>query len=140
MTKMQQSYNKTYSTINKIYWKAEDKLHEFSLWFMPVFMIVFIFLGVAQTDYILHKRDRDFSVLSATQQNRKAELFDKIAKLYGKESSLRDSFNYAEMREIRAKREILSKELGSLLKLAPYSSWSYKFYVAIHAITPHKDL
>lgn len=132
MTKIQN----TYKNANRLYWRAEEIVHRLSFYVVPISFLVFIFLAIAQLDYIQNRYKRDFSVLPIEKQKRYEYLKKEELKLYQEESALISRFNFVGAREVGKSRVPMIDETIAISSSAPHSSWSYHFYVAVGAIDP----
>lgn len=119
-----------------MYLKFTTTLHESFLVIFAITVPIFIFLFIAQLDYISNRYKKDFSVLSTEKQERLNYLKKEELRLYAKETTLQNDFRFEEVKQSREKREKMQEELNAIAKEAPHISWAYNFYVAVGAIDP----
>lgn len=119
-----------------MYLKFTTTLHESFLVVCFITVPIFIFLFIAQLDYIQNRYKKDFSVLSIEKGERFNYLKKEELRLYAKETTLQNDFRFEEVKQSRENREKMQEELNAIAKEAPYTSWAYNFYVAVGAIDP----
>lgn len=119
-----------------MYLKFTTTLHESFLVICIITVPIFIFLFIAQLDYIQNRYKKDFSVLSTEKQERLNYLKKEELRLYAKEATLQNDFRFEEVKQSRKNREKMQEELNAIAKEAPHTSWAYTFYVAVGAIDP----
>lgn len=119
-----------------LYIKFITMLHESFLVICFITVPIFIFLFIAQLDYISNRYKKDFSVLSTQKQERFNYLKKEELRLYAKEATLQNDFRFEEVKQSRESREKMQEELNTIAKEAPHTSWAYHVYVAVGAIEP----
>lgn len=139
MSKIANIYSNTGLKINRAYWAAERFLSEAALYVMPVFLALCLFFFFAQMDYIKNGYKRDFTQLPQAKQERLNYLKSEEIRLFRKAEQSREKLDFTEAREINSQRYPIMAEMDSIVKQAPYDAWSYRLYLAVGAVRPHKD-
>lgn len=128
--------NNMLSPGRSLYLKFTSLLYEGFVVIFAIATPIFILLFFIQLDYIQNKNKLDYTALPIQQQERFNYLKKEELRLYVREETLLKDTRYEQVKESRAQRSILSKEMIEISKQAPHSSWAYRFYVAIGVIKP----
>lgn len=125
-----------YAPGRSMYFKFTTTLHESFLVIFAITTPIFIFLFIAQLDYINNRYKKDLTALPIQKQERFNYLKKEELRLYAREDTLRNDFRFEEVKQSRENREKMQEELNAIAKEAPHTSWAYHFYVAVGAIEP----
>ncbi|MDD3855649.1 hypothetical protein [Sulfurimonas sp.] len=136
MTKIRNVYINTLTSYQKAYCRVERFLDEASLYVMPPFLLVSVFLLFAQFDYIQNRYKRDLMALPIEKQQRYEYVKKEELKLWSEMSYYRKKLEFDKEKEIDKIRGPLNIERNKIYNSAPHTSWAYHFYVAIGAIKP----